>query len=54
MRLVTYGPAQRWLTHRLAGTLVFLAVMFLLFQSIFTAARPFMRWIDARGAIWPT
>lgn len=41
---------DRFLTHRLAGTLVFLAVMFLLFQSIFTAARPFMRWIDAGRA----
>lgn len=38
---------DRLLTHRLAGTLVFLVVMFLLFQSIFTAAKPFMSAIDA-------
>lgn len=34
------------LTHRLWGTLVFLVVMFLLFQSIFVAAKPLMDAID--------
>jgi ferrous iron transport protein B len=33
------------LTHRLWGTLVFLAVMFLMFQSIFVAAKPLMEQI---------
>jgi ferrous iron transport protein B len=49
-------PAQRpvsWtdrldkvLTHRLAGTLIFLAVMFLVFQAIYSGARPLMKAID--------
>ncbi len=61
IREVTAGcvqrPAQRpvtWtdrldrvLTHRLWGTLIFLVMMFLVFQSIFTAARPLMDWINA-------
>jgi ferrous iron transport protein B len=34
------------LTHRIWGTLIFLALMFLVFQSIFTFARPLMDWID--------
>jgi ferrous iron transport protein B len=38
---------DRVLTHRVWGTLIFLAVMFLVFQSIFTAARPVMKLIDA-------
>src|SRR5262249_20670490 len=33
------------LTHKLWGTLIFLAVMFLVFQSIFTWARPAMKLI---------
>src|SRR5581483_6184468 len=37
---------DRLLTDRVWGTLVFLAVMFLVFQSIFTAARPLMKLID--------
>jgi ferrous iron transport protein B len=54
-------PAQRpvtWtdrldhvLTHRVWGTLVFLVVMFLLFQAIYTAARPLMDLIDS-GKSW--
>lgn len=36
---------DRILTHRIAGTLVFLAVMAIMFQSIFTWARPLMSWI---------
>ncbi len=38
---------DRILTHRLWGSLVFLLVMFGVFQSIYTAARPLMKLIDA-------
>jgi ferrous iron transport protein B len=38
---------DRLLTHRVWGTLVFLTVMFLVFQSIYTGARPLMKAIDA-------
>jgi ferrous iron transport protein B len=38
---------DRLLTSRVWGTLIFLAVMFLVFQSIFNAARPLMKLIDA-------
>jgi ferrous iron transport protein B len=38
---------DRILTHRLWGTLIFLAVMFLVFQAIFTGARPLMKGISA-------
>jgi ferrous iron transport protein B len=37
---------DRILTHRVWGTLVFLAVMFLVFQAIFVAAEPLMGLID--------
>ena len=37
---------DRVLTHRIWGTLIFLAVMFGVFQSIYTAARPLMKLID--------
>jgi ferrous iron transport protein B len=37
---------DRVLTHRVWGTLVFLALMFLVFQSIFTWARPVMKLLD--------
>ncbi|MFO0849240.1 MAG: ferrous iron transporter B [Gemmataceae bacterium] len=37
---------DRVLTHRVWGTLAFLAVMFLMFQSIFVAAEPLMGLID--------
>ena len=37
---------DRLLTHKVWGTLAFLGVMFLLFQSIFVAAEPLMRLID--------
>ena len=44
---------DRVLTHKLWGTAVFLALMFVMFQSIFTWARPIMEWIgtgqDALG-----
>ena len=40
------------LTHRVFGTLIFLALMFLVFQSIFSWAGPLMDWIDAgKGAL---
>ncbi len=40
------------LTHRVWGTLTFLIIMFLVFQSIFTWAKPLMEWVDlARGNI---
>src|SRR5262249_59116770 len=42
---------DRVLTHRLWGTLVFLVVMFLVFQSIFTGAKPLMKLIDG-GKEW--
>jgi ferrous iron transport protein B len=38
---------DRVLTHRIWGTLVFLALMFVVFQSIFTWARPMMKGISA-------
>jgi ferrous iron transport protein B len=38
---------DRVLTHRLWGTLVFLALMFVVFQSIFTWAKPLMKAIGA-------
>jgi ferrous iron transport protein B len=38
---------DRVLTHRVWGTLVFLGLMFLVFQSIFTWARPLMKLIGA-------
>jgi ferrous iron transport protein B len=42
---------DRLLTHRIWGTLAFLGVMFLVFQSIFTWARPLMDLIAA-GQDW--
>ena len=43
---------DRVLTHKVWGTLAFLAVMFLVFQSIFVWAKPFMDAIDAgRGYV---
>jgi ferrous iron transport protein B len=42
---------DRLLTHRLWGTVVFAIVMFVLFSSIFVAAKPLMDWIGA-GAKW--
>src|SRR5262249_36206804 len=41
----------RVLTHRLWGTLIFLATMFVVFQAIFTWARPLMKLIGA-GKDW--
>ncbi|HTU20031.1 MAG TPA: ferrous iron transport protein B [Gemmataceae bacterium] len=43
---------DRVLTHKFWGTLIFLAVMFLVFQAIFTWARPLMKGIsDAKDAL---
>jgi ferrous iron transport protein B len=42
---------DRVLTHRVWGTLIFLALMFAMFQAIFTGARPIMDAIDA-GKDW--
>ncbi|HLJ93698.1 MAG TPA: ferrous iron transport protein B [Gemmataceae bacterium] len=42
---------DRILTHRVYGTLIFLALMFVVFESIFTGARPLMRWISS-GKDW--
>ncbi|MFO0811204.1 MAG: ferrous iron transport protein B [Gemmataceae bacterium] len=44
---------DRVLTHKLWGTLVFLGLMFVVFQSIFTWARPLMALIGA-GQDWLT
>lgn len=38
---------DRVLTHKIFGTLVFLVLMFLVFQSIFEWARPLMKWVGA-------
>ena len=35
------------LTHRVFGLIVFVAIMYLVFQSIYTFAQPMMDWIDA-------
>lgn len=51
-RPVTWSDRiDRVLTHRLWGTLVFLAVMFAVFQAIFVAADPLMGLIDD-GTAW--
>ena len=42
---------DRVLTHRLWGTLIFLVLMFVVFLSIFSGARPFMEGINA-GKDW--
>jgi ferrous iron transport protein B len=47
-RAVTWSERlDRALTHRLWGTLIFLALMFCVFQAIFTWALPLMSQIDA-------
>jgi ferrous iron transport protein B len=51
-RVVTWTDRlDRVLTHRVWGTLVFLALMFVVFQALFTWAKPFMDWIKA-GQDW--
>jgi ferrous iron transport protein B len=52
VRPVTWTEGiDRVLTHRVWGTLIFLALMFGVFQAIFTGARPVMNAIDA-GKEW--
>ena len=47
-RVVTWTDRiDRVLTHKLWGTLVFLTLMFVVFQSIFTWARPLMKFLSA-------
>jgi ferrous iron transport protein B len=52
-RLVTWTDRiDRVLTHKVWGTLIFLALMFLVFQTIFTGARPLMKGIsDGKDAL---
>lgn len=38
---------DRLLTHRVWGTLIFLAIMFIVFQAIFQTAEPVTDWMDA-------
>ncbi|WP_437229125.1 ferrous iron transport protein B [Planctomicrobium sp. SH661] len=43
---------DRWLTHRFTGLLIFIALMFVIFQSIYTWAGPAMDLVEAgQGAI---
>src|SRR5262249_29331412 len=42
---------DRVLTHKIWGTLAFVAVMLIVFQSIFTGAKPLMELVDA-GRGW--
>jgi len=46
-RVTLSDRIDRLLTHRLWGTLVFAAVMVVVFQSVFVGAEPMMRGIDA-------
>jgi len=52
-RVVTWTDRiDRVLTHKVWGTLIFLALMFLVFQAIFTWARPIMKGIsDGKDAL---
>jgi ferrous iron transport protein B len=51
-RLVMWTDSlDRVLTHKISGTLIFLALMFVVFQSIFTWARPLMDLITS-GQDW--
>jgi ferrous iron transport protein B len=46
-KVVTWSDRlDRVLTHKLWGTLVFLALMFVVFQAIYVGAAPLMDWID--------
>ncbi len=35
-----------WLTHRVFGLLIFVGVMYVLFQSVYTFAQPVMGWVE--------
>jgi ferrous iron transport protein B len=51
-RIAWTDRLDRIFTHRLWGTLLFLGIMFVVFQSIFTWARPIMGWIgDGKDAL---
>jgi ferrous iron transport protein B len=45
--ITTTDRLDRVLTHKLWGTLIFLGLMFVVFQSIFTWARPLMKLVGA-------
>jgi ferrous iron transport protein B len=45
-RLMASDRIDRWLTHRVAGTLIFLAVMLVMFQAVFFVAGPASEAID--------
>lgn len=45
-RVTLSDRIDRVLTHRVWGTLIFLAVMLLVFQAVFVGAVPFMDWIE--------
>ena len=40
------GPKPAVLTHRVWGLVIFVAMLFVVFQSIYTWAGPFMGWIE--------
>jgi len=42
---------DRVLTHKVAGPVIYLAIMWLIFDSVYTWAGPFMEWIEA-GTGW--
>ncbi|MCH7903136.1 MAG: ferrous iron transport protein B [Armatimonadetes bacterium] len=46
-RVTTSAKIDSILTHRVFGLVIFTAVMFLVFQSIYTVAAPLMGWIDS-------
>ena len=46
-RVTTSDRIDRFLTHKVTGVIAFVAVMFLIFQSIYTWAAPFMSAIEA-------
>lgn len=54
--VITENPAKKlraktdkidyWLTHRVFGLIIFVGVMYLLFQSVYTFAQPVMGWVE--------
>ncbi|HEY1068777.1 MAG TPA: ferrous iron transport protein B, partial [Pirellulales bacterium] len=51
-RRETFGDrVDRWLTHQWVGTLVFAALMFVVFQAIYAWSEPMMSWIET-GQGW--
>ncbi len=45
-RVTSSDRIDKWLTHKVTGVIVFISVMFLIFQSIYTWAGPFMAAIE--------